>query len=375
MNETMNSSLRLSEALHGALDGLDADFLSLDDDDCAATIDSVSQDMFDDDKLWAPSRTICSAITSFPACHAPKIPTSIYIKGGGRAAGTGYENGGNDFRIESFPFAEQTTPSPIFSSLISLMMIPKSESVISNVEITAFQSSTGDPTRQSSMDGSAMISHSFLLHRLCMTYKVSLDSAKLPRLVQWTLDKDPECLLRRHVSLVAKAVQVPQTRQKGKRRIKAAYHYPLHMALANRNVPVPVIQTLLMVALQLNCCGGAADLLTLRDGRLQQTPLMILLKYRPHQVKLLDELILAAPASVALADRCNDTALHVAVRHGAGLVAIRHLVIVEPKTCLAENRLGETPLRIAQRVGGIPDGVVSFLAVRTHRFRLRYSGT
>ncbi|GKY97694.1 hypothetical protein MPSEU_000728100 [Mayamaea pseudoterrestris] len=206
-----------------------------------------------------------------------------------------------------------------------------------------------------------------LLHNICFSYKPTDDdsAAKMLQLVQEILQKDPQSLMRKHVVHSTKSVYHPQTQGKVDRHIKAPYQYPLHMALANKSVPAPLIQVLLEAALKLAKAGWTNPLMLL-DGHQLETPLMVLLKHQPQQVKLMDELILLAPASVALQDRRGSTALHLAVRHGASLVAIRQLVTVDPTSCLVENRLQQTPLTLAQRNAAIDTGVLNFLSTKTH---------
>jgi hypothetical protein len=209
-----------------------------------------------------------------------------------------------------------------------------------------------------------------MLHTLCYGYESSSDgdACKMLQLVHTILEKDPEALLRPHDVHATRNVWNPQACHKTNKRTKSSYHFPIHIALANRATPVPVIVALLNAATALSSGVRAVDALMIVDGPQRESPLMVLLKNHPSQSDLLDGFLLAAPASVALLDRRSNTALHIAVQYGANMVAVRHLVILEPKSCLALNMLAQTPLQLAQKRGLQDCGVVNFLSARSYRF-------
>ncbi|GKY97691.1 hypothetical protein MPSEU_000727300 [Mayamaea pseudoterrestris] len=402
---TTKPPLPLVTVIHGTLGcllELEDDMLTI--DDCGASVGSFLHETSEDEphpphhqaaaRGPAPIRHVrtYSAETSFPSLF-PGAPLNIQVQQD--AASVGGRSAGVAITVRT-PTRDNVPMQPDHSHHLVALMAAMNEAIfsshyttISDTVSSSSSSTDGILSKSASSndlmgEASTMLSarvmqhppaplaaiahkEDGLLHNVCFGCKPAGEEAAIRMLqqVQEILQKDPQSLMRKYIVHSTKMVYHAQTQGKVERQVKAPYQYPLHMALANKSVPACVIQALLEAGMKLAKAGWTNPLMLL-DGHQLETPLMVLLKHQPHQVKLMDELLLSAPTSVALLDRRGSTALHLAVRHGASLAAIRHLMIVEPKCCQVENRLRQTPLILAQRSSTIDMGVLNFLGAQTH---------
>lgn len=369
---SMNTPFQLSDVLRSTLSYLEEDLL-LQDVDCGASIGSISGDIFDtDNKGTQPTAQSFSSVALFP--------TSGYLEGYPGARSSSAADGSWYTGAKS----ARGAPSMNSTSLVALM---------TNRDMSTYSSLPWDPQQLVSSPGFALEksrpvvtlprtpvvtaphrdrASEALLHKLCYAYKPLNEKSEnsLIRMTRQILEKDPEAIIRPHAVHTKRAVWNTRAQKKIERRVQSDYVYPLHIALANKEVPLPVLRELLNAATQLTN-SGSADALTLADGPQLEIPLMVLIKVRTEQVKLMDEFLLAAPASVGLLDRRNNSALHLAAYHGANLVVVRHLVILEPQNCYFRNMLQQTPLKIAEQRSNVDISVLNFLQARSYRYGSR----
>ena len=134
------------------------------------------------------------------------------------------------------------------------------------------------------------------------------------------------------------------------------YQYPLNLAIAYR-CSSDVLERLVTAAPQV---------LSILDGKSQS--LHILMRHKPQDTVSLDMMLLKNAEITCWKDTKENSALHIAVSHGAGLESVRYLAVTNPEPLSQRNFHGETPLDLAQRHYNIcSEEVVNYLLIRQAR--------
>jgi len=240
-----------------------------------------------------------------------------------------------------------------------------------------------------------------LLHRLCAIGKVTQKSppvegtekeALLLTAIRGVLEKDPTAISRPHDVYVNRSVWNPHANAMQRKRVKSAFRYPIHLAIAEGSLPRNALLLLLEQAKKLRQPQqhseiGFCDVLAIRDGPMLETPLLLLIR-KSYDVGLIDDVLLARPVGARERDRQDNTPVHLACQYRSPVVVVRHLCILHPEALSLINIHGETPLEISQRRSAKlaapkngdgssrphhqrrhdDDAVVNFLGAITHRF-------
>lgn len=151
------------------------------------------------------------------------------------------------------------------------------------------------------------------------------------------LTTDPSAPYRPVRLTTTKNVYNPITFQAEPKVVREPYKYALNLAIAYRASP-QVLERLI---------AAAPPVLSLRDNN--SCSLHILLKHKPTDATCLDVMLLTRPEAASWVDAKSNTALHTAVRNGAHLGSIRHMVTVYPGALEQRNYYGYTALDLAQQ--------------------------
>ena len=199
--------------------------------------------------------------------------------------------------------------------------------------------------------GESSISRS-ALHKACRRGK-NLTVAE----VQEILKADPDAAFRPVRLTTAKTVYNRKTGLLETKLVQEPYKYALNLAISYK-VAAEVLELLI---------SSAPTILSLRDNK--SCSLHILLKHKPDDASTIDAVLLSRPEACSWTCSYDNTALHVAVRHGASLSTIRHMVTVYPQALQMRNFSRDSPLDLAQRsILTKYDDVVDYLTEQTHNF-------
>ena len=210
-----------------------------------------------------------------------------------------------------------------------------------------------------------------LLHRLC-AHGLASHSLGLTTILLDTVNRllrvDPGALGRPGQVFVRRKVWAPPLAPSPPvSRVTSSFRYPLFLALQRRDTPRPLLQLLIQHSAQ-------RGLLSLRDGLHDETPLLLLLRKRPHDALLLNEVLAADPRSAIISDSHSNTVVHAACAWGAPHSSVLYLVSVYPGALEVRNRNGETPWDVAVSRTTTSEEVLRLLSPRGHRFRRRLLG-
>ena len=131
------------------------------------------------------------------------------------------------------------------------------------------------------------------------------------------------------------------------------FSLPLNLAISH-NVSSEVLQMLIV---------AEPSVLMMEDGPMHESPVAVLLKYRPNDHDTLETMLRLRPMCAYVKDRIQNTALHLACIRGAPLRTVQQLWRAAPEALLAPNRHGKTPLDLARiYTSTCPERVTGFLA-------------
>ena len=184
------------------------------------------------------------------------------------------------------------------------------------------------------------------LHEACRRSNVTVKE------VEDVLAQDP-CAATRPASLYCKKTKYDHVTGKlNDVEVKETHQYPLNLAIQYQ-VSSDVLERLV---------AAAPSVLTTGDGPTKQIPLHILMRHKPHDDAAANMMLLKHPDICGIRDTKNNTALHLAVAHGASADIVRNLVVLYPAALSQHNFHGQTPLALAQRAGNVcGTGVVDYL--------------
>jgi hypothetical protein len=203
-----------------------------------------------------------------------------------------------------------------------------------------------------------------MLHRIC-SWSESLKTKGLLKIIntlEHILRVDPVAL-QRPVALFERTRKYnPVSKRMETSRRQCPFRYPLFIALNRQDTPRSMVQVLIQHSAQRSLLSS------LRDGPHQETVLHLLLRKRPTETLLMNEMIMADRALGRIQDRRGNTPLHVACQHHALRGTILHLSWVFPCSLEVRNINGKTPHDIAlSRSTTGDDSVLVLLTPRSHR--------
>lgn len=149
------------------------------------------------------------------------------------------------------------------------------------------------------------------------------------------LSVDPKAVLRPLQLKRRKRIYRLQKNDVQEVTVPEQYQYALNLAILY-GAPYPVLEALVK---------AGPGVLSKTDGTTRS--LHILLRHQPNNTDALNLLLLTELASVTWTDDRSQTALHAAVRYGAPLSSIRHLVALHPEAITSCDRSGQTPLSLS----------------------------
>jgi len=223
----------------------------------------------------------------------------------------------------------------------------------SAVKVQSDQDCQGPPKRKkadssepTSVGGGESVSQ---LHQACCRKDVS------PEEVRDLLASDPQAAARPLALKSIKDIYSPILRTWITKMKNEPYMYPLNLAIKNR--ASPEVLSLLIEA--------APGVLTKKDGRSEETSLLILLKYAPRHVCIIEKMLFVQPRCARMVDRHSNSALHVACVHSSSVAVVSHIASLCPQALRLRNFHGMTPLGLSQhRTTACSDDVHRFLLAK-----------
>jgi hypothetical protein len=203
-----------------------------------------------------------------------------------------------------------------------------------------------------------------ILHRIC-SRSGSLKAKSILKVfnaIEHILQADPRALERPQDLFERVRKYNPVSKKMETTRRLCPFRYPLFLALNRQDTPRALLQVLIQHS------GRRALLSSLRDGPHQETALHLLLRKRPADTRLVNEMIMADRGLGTIQDRRGNMPLHVACQHYADHATLLHLSCAFPRSLEVRNMHGRTPHDIASsRSTTQGDNVLALLTPRSHR--------